>query len=83
MIYYEYVLYSKTYDRLYIGQTNNIEDRIKRHNSGYEPATKVYRPWVILISFKYESREDAVKMEKYWKQSNNRRKLRQLIKDKG
>jgi putative endonuclease len=78
-MYYVYILYSKSHDRLYIGQTNNIENRVKRHNSGYEPSTKSYVPWILIKFFEYETRDEAVKMEKYWKQSNNRRKLRELI----
>lgn len=81
-MYYVYVLYSEKFDRMYIGQTNNVENRLKRHNSGSEPATKSYVPWMIFQTFEYDSREEAVKMEKYWKQSNNRRKLREQLKDR-
>jgi putative endonuclease len=81
-MYHVYVLYSEKYDRLYIGQTNNLENRIKRHNSGYEAATKPYVPWILITAFEFETREESVKMEKHWKQSNNRRKLRQLVIDK-
>ncbi|MFN3941656.1 MAG: GIY-YIG nuclease family protein [Flavobacterium sp.] len=36
MTYFVYILHSPNYDKYYIGQTNNLEDRLKRHNEGYE-----------------------------------------------
>jgi len=74
--FYAYVLYSEDFDRLYIGQTNNIMDRIKRHNSGYEDVTKPYRPWKVVYCDICESRGIAVQREKFWKLSQNRRKIR-------
>jgi hypothetical protein len=29
-----YVLYSRSLEKYYVGQTNDLEDRLKRHNSG-------------------------------------------------
>ncbi|MEA1898877.1 MAG: hypothetical protein U9N53_14560 [Bacteroidota bacterium] len=29
-------MYSSSIDRFYKGQTNNLEDRLLRHNSGFE-----------------------------------------------
>ncbi|WP_415831470.1 GIY-YIG nuclease family protein, partial [Flavobacterium terrigena] len=31
--------------KYYIGQTNNMEDRLRRHNSGYSLSTKNGIPW--------------------------------------
>ncbi len=74
--YYTYVLYSENFDRLYIGQTNNLIDRIKRHNSGYVKPTKPFRPWNVIFCDICESRDIALHREKYWKLSHNRRKIR-------
>ncbi|MCD6556244.1 MAG: GIY-YIG nuclease family protein, partial [Bacteroidales bacterium] len=44
-----YVLYSEKYDKIYIGYTSNIEQRLLSHNKlsqkGY---TVKYRPWKIV-----------------------------------
>ena len=48
-MYYVYILYSKQFDKYYIGQTNDVGARLHRHNSGYENATKPYTPWVMLL----------------------------------
>jgi putative endonuclease len=45
MTYFVYIIYSENFDRFYIGQTNDFNQRIIRHNAGYENATKPYLPW--------------------------------------
>jgi len=38
------IIYSESHDKYYIGQTSDIIDRIKRHNSGSEKFTSPYLP---------------------------------------
>jgi putative endonuclease len=45
MEYYTYILRSKTTGKYYCGQTNNMSDRILRHNSGRNKYTKHGVPW--------------------------------------
>jgi len=35
-----YILYSDKSDRYYVGSTGNLEDRLKRHNTGRSTFTK-------------------------------------------
>jgi putative endonuclease len=63
MCYYVYILYSKSMDSYYKGQTNNLVDRIKRHNSGQEKATKHGIPWDLVWNTKKSSRSEAVILE--------------------
>ncbi|WP_179007965.1 GIY-YIG nuclease family protein [Winogradskyella forsetii] len=35
-----YLLYSESKNRFYVAHTSDIEDRIKRHNSGKSKSTK-------------------------------------------
>ncbi len=60
MCYRVYILHSESANRYYIGQTNDIDDRLNRHNSGYEKATSPYKPWVLVISLQKESRSEAM-----------------------
>ncbi len=48
MKYFVYILYSEAFDTYYKGQTNNVHERVQRHNSGREKATARYRPWILL-----------------------------------
>ncbi|MCC7159060.1 MAG: GIY-YIG nuclease family protein [Ignavibacteria bacterium] len=77
--YYVYCLYSISHDRLYIGQTDNIERRLKQHESGKAPSTKPYLPVRVVHIEELDSREKAVQRERELKSSNGRRFLRDLL----
>mgnify|MGYP001568512168 CR=1 FL=1 len=69
-MYYVYSLKCK--DGFYIGCTDNIEDRLDRHQKGYVPATENRLPvsleFYITISDKYK----AFEFEKYLKSGSGR-----------
>jgi len=77
--YFTYVLYSDTRKRLYIGQTNNIEKRIKEHNSGKVDSTRPYRPYRLIYLEEFNSRKESLIREKELKFSHSRRKLKSFI----
>ncbi len=74
-----YVLYSTGYDRIYIGQTNNLELRLKQHNKGLSKSTKHYRPWIVIYSENFNSRSEAMKREKELKSHAGRDFIRNEI----
>ena len=74
-MYYVYILYSEPFDKFYIGQTNDIVDRIKRHNAGSESYTKRYTPWVIKWSTQKPTRAEAMALEKKLKNLSKKRLL--------
>ena len=68
--FYVYILYAIESDRYYIGQTQDLEKRLTRHNKGYVKSTKSYIPWKIIWSIQTGSRSKSIKMEariKSWK----------------
>ncbi|MCY7310106.1 MAG: GIY-YIG nuclease family protein [Chitinophagaceae bacterium] len=77
-----YVLYSESFNKIYIGYTSNIEQRIKSHN---ELATKgwtiKFRPWKIVLTEFFESKHDAMKREKQLKTAAGRDWIWQFLKD--
>jgi predicted GIY-YIG superfamily endonuclease len=56
----------------YTGCTNNLEDRIKRHNSGQVEATKNILPVEILNHFAFTDKYKAFNFEKYLKSGSGR-----------
>ena len=72
-MFYVYILYSQNFDKYYVGQTNDIEQRLNRHNKGSEKSTSPYRPWVMVWYGTKTSRSGAVILE---------RKLKNLSKDR-
>ena len=63
---------------IYVGLTSNIEERLKRHNLGYEQTTRPYKPFVLLYTEACEDRIVARNREKYWKSGVGKEKLRTL-----
>ena len=75
-MYFVYILQSEVDPlKLYIGQTNNISDRLKRHNAGQVFSTKSLKPWRLAWSTLKSCRSDALKLEKYLKTLSRERKL--------
>ena len=66
-MFYVYVIKSLKQTRFYVGLTNNLERRMKEHNSGKTRSTRFYRPWSLVFSEIFESRVDARKREVYLK----------------
>jgi putative endonuclease len=66
-MYYIYVLKSLKDDNLYIGQTNNLQQRIARHTAGKVQSTRHRRPLELLYFEEYETRSEAVRREVYLK----------------
>jgi putative endonuclease len=63
----------------YVGYTNNLEKRIKLHNSGKGAKFTRGRKWVLIYKEKYKSKNEAISREYYIKSN---RSLRKKIKDK-
>ena len=73
-----YILFSESKSKFYIGQTNDIENRINRHNSGYELSTKHGIPWKIVTFFTLESRSEAMLLENKIKKRGAKRYLQDI-----
>ena len=63
-MFYVYILFSAGHNKYYVGQTNDIESRLERHNAGYEGFTKPYRPWEMVLFISKPSRSEAMELEK-------------------
>ena len=66
-MYFVYILYSEKDTNLYVGCTSDLDERIKRHNSGQVLATKDRQPLVCIHSESYELKADAFNRERFLK----------------
>jgi len=77
-----YVLHSETHDKIYIGFTSNLEQRLLSHN---QLATKgwtiKFRPWKLIYKEEVETKSAAMKREQQLKSSRGRAFIRTLIKN--
>ena len=73
--YYCYLISSEKNPRsTYIGITNNLNNRLKKHNGilkGGAKATRKHKDWYFVKVIKLESKSDALKLEWYWKHYKN------------
>ena len=71
--YYVYILQSThNSDRFYTGFTENLEQRLKDHNSGENPHTVKFKPWRIKTTVAFTDRQKAIDFERYLKTSSGR-----------
>lgn len=80
MFFYVYVLENRL-NKLYIGLTSNLVNRLKEHNRGLVFSTKPYRPWHIIHYEAYKNERDASRREKYLKTSQGSRLLKRMLKE--
>jgi putative endonuclease len=77
--YYTYVLLSKKDGRLYIGWTDDLLSRVKKHNNGEVPSTLNRRPFELVYYEACLSRDNAIKREKVLKTGFGRKYLKTRI----
>ncbi|MCU0343527.1 MAG: GIY-YIG nuclease family protein [Ignavibacterium sp.] len=58
-----YIIYSSNTNFYYIGHTNNLDDRLKRHNQNRNKFTKGKGPWEIIVSRSCKSKSEAYQLE--------------------
>jgi putative endonuclease len=63
-MFFVYILFSDSIAKFYVGQTNNIEERLFRHNSGFVKSTKLGLPWNLVRFFEVSTRSEAMLLEK-------------------
>ncbi|MEQ9309936.1 MAG: GIY-YIG nuclease family protein [Balneolaceae bacterium] len=79
-MYLVYVLYSSKYDKIYIGCTSDLQQRIISHNHEKNKGwTKSYQPWEVIHSEKFDTKQEALKREKELKSSRGRAYIRKSL----
>ena len=70
---YVYILQSdKVPTRHYTGLTDDLTDRLRRHNAGEVPHTAKYSPWTIRVAIAFHDRKRASEFEAYLKSHSGR-----------
>jgi len=64
-----YVLKSLGYNRHYIGITENIDNRLMKHNNGGVKSTKPYKPWRLVYTKEFADKTEARKREIHLKKN--------------
>jgi len=76
-----YVLHSSSFNKIYIGYTSDLANRLLSHNElGTTGYTLKYRPWIIVFTEDYETKTQALKREKQLKGAKGREYIWTTIK---
>ena len=76
-MFFVYILYSESVGQFYCGQTHDISFRLQQHNSGETLSNKHGIPWMLIGCLKFETRSEAMIMEKCIKKRGIKRWLEQ------
>lgn len=76
-----YAIYNKTADKIYIGETSDIERRLREHSEkrGRHFTAKLGGEWELIYKEEVENKQEALKREKQLKSFRGREFVRQHI----
>jgi putative endonuclease len=70
---YVYILQSQPDpEHFYVGLTDDLRDRLRRHNAGEVAHTSKFRPWRIKTAVAFTDRQRAGEFERYLKTASGR-----------
>ena len=79
-MYFVYILFSTKTNKYYIGSTDNLEARLRHHNSGSTPSTKSGAPyWEIKFVETLPDKSSALQREIDIKRKKSRQYIEWLI----
>ena len=79
MPYYVYIIQSLMDGSYYVGSTQDLSERLERHNQGRSQYTKSKRPWQLLYSEEHPDRSTAIKRENEIKSRKRKKYIETLI----
>jgi putative endonuclease len=80
-MFYVYILYSRSLDKLYKGKTADLRSRFKKHNKGKVRSTKAGRPWKLIYYEAFLSSLDASKEEIFLKTGKGASRIKKLLEN--
>lgn len=78
-MYFIYILQSLKDRKIYVGLTDNLERRIKEHESGKNFSTKSRRPFKLIFYESLPTIEEAVEREKFYKSGRGHEVLNKIL----
>lgn len=72
-MYHVYIIKSCFFsEKIYVGYTANLKERLAKHNSGGSIYTAPYKPWKLIMCLSFESLAKAKAFEEYLKTSSGK-----------
>jgi len=80
MTYFVYIIESLKDGSYYVGSTQNLTERIERHNQGRSTYTKAKRPWGLVFCEEHPDRSRAIIREKEIKRKKSKSYIEFLVR---
>ena len=81
MKFYFYILHSQKLNKYYIGSTQNLEERLRKHNSNHKGFTGGIGDWKIVYFETYSSKDLAYARERQVKKWKSKIAIEKLIQN--
>ena len=78
-MYTVYILHSGKHDKIYIGYTSSLDQRLRSHNELGKGWTRRYRPWRVIYTEEFETKAEAMVREKALKGGQGRAWIREHL----
>ncbi len=78
-MFYTYILKSLKTGKHYIGSTDDLIGRLKRHNSGRNKSTKSGIPWIMIYQESFATKQEAYRREMQIKRYKGGEVFKKLI----
>lgn len=79
-MFWTYIIYSKSWDKYYVGHSQYLNSRIQRHNEGLSRSTKAGIPWELVYCEKFKTRVEAIRRERQIKGWKSRKMIEKLVR---
>jgi len=83
IMFYTYILYSKTLNKYYIGSCQDINQRLQDHLNSRSKFTKKAKDWEVKYFETFPTRSEAYQRELQIKKMKSRKYIENLIETKG
>jgi len=85
--FFTYAIYNESRGKIYVGHTENLESRLKRHNGLLPTKSRSYTKinngnWELVYREIFSTRLEAIKREKELKSARGRKFIKQLINNR-
>ena len=82
MSHFVYILESEANGRYYVGRSQNPRRRVKHHNTTSTGYTSRYRPWELVFTQEFSTKEEAVEAEQLIKSWKSKKMTRYVVEGK-
>ncbi len=79
MTYQFYIIYSSSLNKFYTGHSNNIEERLRKHNTIHKGYTGKADDWKLVYHETFETKQEAYLRERQIKNWKSRKLIEELI----